>query len=94
MPERTRVEAGRRRVRVAKRTVAVTAATGFAVVVALVRQAHPATATATATASSSRSGSESGSASSSRSRQRGSTLEGGSIAPSSGGTAPLGTSTS
>ena len=38
MPGATRVEAGRRRAKAAKRAVALTAAAGFAVVLALVRQ--------------------------------------------------------
>ena len=41
----TRVEGGRRRARVAKRAVALTAVAGFAVVLGLVRQGHPATGT-------------------------------------------------
>jgi len=43
MPGVSRVEAGRRRAKAAKRAVALTAAAGFAVVLALARQGHPAT---------------------------------------------------
>jgi hypothetical protein len=90
MPERTRVEAGRRRAQVAKRLVALTAATGFAVALALVRQGHPATATSPST----RTGSQSASTPSSESERRGSTLGGGFISPSPGGTASVVTATS
>ena len=40
-----RIEAARRRVRAAKRAIALTAAAAFAVVLALARQGHPATGT-------------------------------------------------
>lgn len=90
MPGATRVEAGRRRARAAKRAVALTAAAGFAVVLAVARQGHPATGTPTT-----RTVQEStGSASSSATRQSGSTLGGGSIAPSSGGSPSAATATS
>jgi len=90
VPERTRVEAGRKRAQAAKRTVALTAATGFAVAIALVRAGHP----ATATSPSSSSGSRPASSSSSEEREREGTLGGGSIAPSSRGPAPVATATS
>jgi hypothetical protein len=92
MPGPTRVEAGRRRAQVAKRTVAVTAVTGFAVALALVRQGHPATASPSVTRTHSQSGS---SASPSSDDRQGSTLYGGgSIAPSSSVTPSVVTSTS
>src|SRR5689334_14403984 len=47
MPQATRIEAGRRRARAAKRAVALTAAAGFAVLLAVARQGHPATGTST-----------------------------------------------
>ena len=97
MPEPTRVEAGRRRAQVAKRTVAVTAATGFAVALALVRQGHPTTASSSTTRTHSQSGSSSPSSDDrQRSSTRGSTLYdgGGSIAPSSSVTPSVATSTS
>jgi len=90
MPTAKRVEAGRRRAQRAKRTVAVTAATGFAIALALVRQGHP----ATATGQSSRTGSQSGRVPSSDHDQRGVTRGGGTIAPSSRVTPPVATATS
>jgi hypothetical protein len=93
MPEPTRVEAGRRRAQAAKRAAAVTAATGFALALALVRQGHP--ATSNSHSSPTRTGSQSGSARSFEGDDEGgSTLDGGSIAPASGGIAPVATSTS
>ena len=95
MPERTRVEAGRRRAQLAKRAVAVTAATGFAVALALVRQGHPATATSSSTPTRSQSGSSLSSFESERDDSTlGSTLGGGSIAPPSSAPAPVATATS
>jgi hypothetical protein len=96
MPEETRVEAGRRRARAAKRAVALTAAAGFAVAVGLVRQGHPATGTSSTRTVPQSTGSSS---SSSLGRQSGSQLDGtqlggGSIAPSSGGSPSASTHTS
>jgi uncharacterized membrane protein YgcG len=90
MPEPTRIEAGRRRAQVAKRTLAVTAATGFAVALALVRHGQP----ATANSSSTRTGSQSRSTPSSQGERRGFSFGGGSIAPSSNESPSFGTSTS
>jgi hypothetical protein len=95
MPEPTRVEQGRRRARAAKRAVALAAAAGFAVVLGLVRQGHPA-AGAVATHTGHRS---TGSSSSSPvERQGGSALGGGSgtgtLAPSSGASPPVASRTS
>jgi hypothetical protein len=70
--------------------VGLTAATGFGVALVLVRLGHPATAISSPT----RIGTHSGSTASSEEGRRGSTLGGGSIAPSSGGYAPLATATS
>ena len=90
MPGPTRVETGRRRAKAAKRAVALTAAAGFAVVLALARQGHPATGT-----SSTRTVPQpKGSSSSSVKRQGGSTLGGGSLAPSSGGSSSASSHTS
>ena len=89
MPKPTRVEAGRRRAQRAKRAVTVAAATGFVVALALVRQGHPVSTRASANSRSSQSGSTSSSAT-----RRGFQLGGGSIGASSGGAAPLSTSTS
>lgn len=80
MAGETRIEAARRRVRVAKRAVGLAATIGFAAVLALVRLGHPATA-----ASSSGSASQAGESSSSlHHQQSGSSLGGGYLAPSSG----------
>ena len=87
MPGVSRVEAGRRRAKAAKRAVALTAAAGFAVVLALARQGHPATG-----ASSTRSAPHSTGTSSPSLSQSGSTLGGGSVAPSSGGSSRSGNS--
>ncbi|HEY2355557.1 MAG TPA: hypothetical protein VGH79_11735 [Gaiellaceae bacterium] len=91
MPTPTRVEAGKRRAQLAKRTVALTAATGFAVALALVRQGHP----ATATSSSTRTGSQPARTRSFESDDGGGpTFGGGSIAPPSSVTPPVATATS
>jgi hypothetical protein len=90
VPGATRVEAGRRRARAAKRAVAFTAATGFAVVLALARQGHPATGTSTTRTVQD----SAGSSSSSATRQGGSSLGGGSLAPSTGASPPAATHTS
>ena len=55
VPSTSRVEAGRRRASTAKRAVALTAASGFVVVLGVARHAHPGTA-ATHTAQSSSTG--------------------------------------
>ncbi len=90
MPRPTRVEAGRRRAQIAKRTVTVAATTGFVVALALVRQGHP--ASARASAGSDRSSQSRTSPSSAR--RRGFDFDGGSIEAPSGGVAPVATSTS
>jgi hypothetical protein len=98
MPQATRIEAGRRRARAAKRAVALTAAAGFAVLLAVARQGHPATGTST-TPTSTTSVSHSAGNPSSRDHE-GSELDesqfgGGSIAPSSsGGSPPVASQTS
>jgi hypothetical protein len=89
MHGRTRVEAGRRRAEVAKRTVALTAAGAFATTLVLVRHEHPAAARSSSTRHVSQFG-----ISPSSNDDGGYSLDGGSIAPSSGGTAPLSTATS
>jgi hypothetical protein len=90
VPQATRVEAGRRRARAAKRAVALTAAAGFAVLLAVARQGHPATGTSTPSVSHS-----TGSSSSLQQEDdSGSSLGGGSIAPSSGGSPPVASQTS
>src|SRR5438445_2012863 len=90
MPGTTRVEAGRRRARAAKRAVTLTAAAGFAVVLALARLGHPAAGTATTRTVQASTGSPSSSAT----RQDGSSLGGGSLAPSAGGSPPAATHSS
>jgi hypothetical protein len=93
MPAPTRIEGARRRAHAAKRAAAVTAATGFVVALALVRQGHPATTNPNSTPTGT--GSQSGSVRSFESDDDGgSTFGGGSIAPPSGGVAPVATSTS
>ena len=92
MPQATRVEAGRRRARAAKRAVAFTAAAGFAVVLGVARQGHPATGTSTTPTSTTSVSHSSGSSSSLN--QSGSSLGGGAIAPSSGGSPPVASQTS
>jgi hypothetical protein len=92
MPQATRVEAGRRRARAAKRVVTLTAAAGFAVLLAVARQGHPAAGTSTPSVSHS-----TGSSSTSSvygEDDSGSSLGGGSIAPSSGGSPPVASQTS
>jgi hypothetical protein len=76
----TRVEGGRRRASAAKRAVALTAAAGFAVVLALVRQGHPATGASPTHSVSQSTGSSS---SSSHTWEDGSSLDGGTLAPPS-----------
>ena len=83
MPESSRVDAGRRRASAAKRAVALTAAGGFVVVLGLARQAHPGAA-----ATTHRSDGTSSSGLPSPDREQGSSLGGGWIVPSSGGSAP------
>jgi hypothetical protein len=92
MPQATRVNGGRRRARAAKRAVTLTAAAGFAVLLAVARQGHPATGTST-TATSTTSVSHSA-GSPSFLDDEGSSLGGGSIAPSSGGSPPVASQTS
>ncbi|HJQ73332.1 MAG TPA: hypothetical protein VJ814_00480 [Gaiellaceae bacterium] len=96
MPSETRVEAGRRRARAAKRAVTLTAAAGFAVVLALARQGHPATSVRTpASSTSSVAGSTtSSSESSERDDDSGSTLGGGSLSPPSSASHQASTHTS
>lgn len=95
MPRETRIEAGRRRARAAKRAVALTAVAGFAVVLALARLGHPAArSTPTRTVQHTE-----GSSSASVDRSDDSTsddemLGGGSLAPPSGGSPPVATHTS
>jgi hypothetical protein len=92
MPQATRVEAGRRRARAAKRAVTITAAAGFVVLLAVARQGHPAAGTSTTPTSNSSVSQSSGSSSS---LESGSSLGGGgSIAPSSGGSPPVASQTS
>lgn len=92
MPQATRVEAGRRRARAAKRAVTLTAAAGFAVLLAVARLGHPAAGTSTTPTSTT---SVSHSTGSSSLNQSGSSLGGGSIAsPSSGGSPPVASQTS
>lgn len=74
----TRVEGGRRRARAAKRAVALTAAAGFAVTLALVREAHPATGASSTHGVPQSTGSSS---SSSQSEDDGSSFGGGTLAP-------------
>ena len=83
MPESSRLDAGRRRASAAKRAVALTAAGGFVVVLGLARLTHPGAA---ATASHPDPTASAGLSSSDQ--EQGSTLDGGWIAPSSGGSAP------
>jgi hypothetical protein len=95
MPGQTRIEAGRRRAKAAKRALGLTSAAGFAVALALARQGHP--AAGGPTTSSSTSGVDGSTASSSRSHEsddHGSTLQGGSLASPSGGSPPVATHTS
>jgi hypothetical protein len=92
MPQASRVEAGRRRARTAKRAVTITAAAGFAVLIAVARQGHPATGASTPSVSHSTGRSSSPDESGSQSDD--SQLGGGSIAPSSGGSPPVATQTS
>ena len=92
MPQATRVEAGRRRARAAKRAVAFTAAAGFAVLLAVARLGHPAAGTSTTPTSNTSVSHSTGSASSLN--ESGSSLGGGSIAPSSGGSPPVASQTS
>jgi hypothetical protein len=82
----TRVEGGRRRARAAKRAVALTAAAGFAVVLALVRLGHPATAASSTHNVPQSSGSSS--SSSSTWQDDGSSLDGGTLAPPSSQSPP------
>jgi hypothetical protein len=90
MPQATRVEAGRRRAKAAKRAVALTAVAGFAVLLGVARQGHPATGTSTPSVSNS-----TGSSSSLYGEDdSGSSLGGGYIAPSSGGSPPVASQTS
>jgi hypothetical protein len=89
MPGPTRVEAGRRRAKAAKRAVAFTAAAGFAVVLALARQGHPAAGTASTTHTAPQS-----KGSSSVNGQGGFALGGGSLSPSSGVSPPAASHTS
>jgi hypothetical protein len=94
MPGQSRIEAARGRAKAAKRAVALTAAAGFAVVLALARQGHPATGThATPTVPAS-TGTPSSSVNSGEENDDGSTLGGGSIAPSSSATPPAASATS
>jgi hypothetical protein len=93
MPQATRVEAGRKRATAAKRAVTLTAAAGFVVLLAVARQGHPATGTSTPSVSDS-TGSSSSSSSLDREGDSGSSLGGGSIAPSSGGSPPVASQTS
>jgi hypothetical protein len=93
MPQPTRVEAGRRRAKAAKRAVAITAAAGFAVLLAVVRQGHPAAGTSTPSVSQS-TGSASSLSGSDYSQSYGTQLDGGSIAPPSGGSPPVASQTS
>jgi hypothetical protein len=93
MPQATRVEAGRRRARAAKRAVTLTAAAGFAVLLAVARLGHPAAGTSTTPTSTTSVSHSTGSSSSLN--QSGSSLGGGSIAsPSSGGSPPVASQTS
>ncbi len=96
MPEPTRVERGRRRARAAKRAVALTAAAGFAVVLALVRLGHPAAGTVSTRTVSTHTVHSSTGSSSSSARKGDSTLGGGdgSLAPSSGGSPSVASQTS
>jgi len=81
MPDESRIDAGRGRAATAKRAVALTAAGGFVVVLALARQAHP----GAAAAQSSR---LSPPAALSSEVQQGFQLGGGSIASPGGGSQP------
>src|SRR5262249_7247830 len=92
MPQATRVEAGRRRARAAKRAVTLTAAAGFAVLLAVAPQGHPAAGTSTTRTSTAKVSHAAGNSSSLG--QNGSQLGGGSIAPSSGGNPPASSQTS
>ena len=87
----TRVEGGRRRAKAAKRAVALTAAAGFAVVLALVRQGHPATGASSTRNVPQSTGSPS---SSSSSWEDGSSLDGGTLAPPSSQSPPAASHTS
>jgi hypothetical protein len=89
----TRVEGGRRRAKSAKRAVALSAAAGFAVVLALVRQAHPATGT-TSTHTVPQSTGSSASSSGTWEDDSGSSLDGGTLAPPSGASPPASSHTS
>ncbi len=91
MPQATRVEAGRGRARAAKRAVTLTAAAGFVVLLAVARQGHPAAGTSTTPTSTT---SVSHSTGSSSSLKSGSSLGGGYISPSSGGSPPVASQTS
>jgi len=96
MPGVSRVEAGRRRAKAAKRAVALTAATGFAVVLALARQGHPATVVPTHSTSAGSVAQSTGSSSRSGNSEDDDTssLGGGSLAPPSSATPPVATHTS
>lgn len=95
MPGPTRVEAGRRRARAAKRAVTVAAAAGFAVVLALARQGHPATGTSSTGGAPQSTGSSSSSVKRDDGSELGdSQLDGGSLAPPSGGSPSAATHTS
>jgi len=83
MPEPTRIEQGRKRAAAAKRVVALSAVTGFAVALGLVRLGHPA-----AGSSSTHGVSGSSSSSSTSSRTGSDDLGGGTIAPSSSSVTP------
>jgi len=96
MPGVSRVEAGRRRAKAAKRAVALTAAAGFAVVLALARQGHPATVVPTHSSSTGSVAQSTGSSSRSGNSEDDDTssLGGGSLAPPSSATPPVATHTS
>jgi len=83
MAERSRIEAGRRRVRQAKRALAGAAVAGFAVVLVLARQGHPASGRPASSGVAQPSSSVR--AAGYRERDDDSTLAGGSLAPSGGG---------
>src|SRR5438477_9428007 len=85
MPGATRVEAGRRRAKAAKRAVALTAAAGFAVVLALVRQGAQRPARFRPTPCRSRRGAPLPPSPGRAAPNSAVQLGGGSLAPSSGG---------
>ncbi|HET8752541.1 MAG TPA: hypothetical protein VFM43_08465 [Gaiellaceae bacterium] len=95
MPGRTRIEAARRRAKAAKRAVALVAAVGFAVVLGLARQGHPAGGTSPARAVSHTDEGRSSSVDrSDDSDSDDSTLGGGTLAQPSNGSPPATTHTS